>query len=45
MRMRAEHMPEPVDHSWPAGMAVPVAVDMTGAGRAGLYVTHDAQDA
>ena len=47
MGMGAQHMPQPVNHSWPAGMIMPmrlpVLVDVTG--RARLRIAHDAQDA
>ena len=43
--MRAQHMPEPFDHSWPAGMNMPVPVGVIGAAVASLRIAHDAQDA
>ena len=42
-------MPKPVDHTWPAGMVMPVpvavAVPVDVTGRARLRMAHDAQDA
>ncbi len=43
--MRAQHMPEPFDHSWAAGMSVPVPVGVIGAAVVSLLIAHDAQDA
>ena len=45
MRMRAQHMPQPVDHSWPAGMVMHVHVAVAGTGWAKLRIAHSAQDA
>jgi hypothetical protein len=41
--MRAQHMPKPSDHSWPAGMNVPVGVIQ--AAVASLLIAHNVQDA
>ena len=38
-------MPEPSYHSWPAGMNMPVPVDVIRAAVACLLIAHDAQDA
>jgi LuxR family maltose regulon positive regulatory protein len=45
--MRAQHMPKPSDHSWPAGMTMtmPVPVGVIRAAMATLLIAHDAQDA
>ena len=43
--MRAQHMPKPSDHSWPAGMNMPLPVGVTRAAVASLLIAHDAQDA
>lgn len=45
MRMRAQPMPEPFGHSWPAGMAVLMSMGMSPAGLARLHIAHDAQHA
>jgi hypothetical protein len=41
--MRAQHMPEPFDHSWPAGTNMAVGVIRAAVAR--LLIAHDAQDA
>ena len=43
--MRAQYMPEPSGHSWPAGMNVPVPVGVIQAAVASLLIAHNAQDA
>jgi hypothetical protein len=43
--MRAQHMPKTSDYSRPAGMNMPVPVDVIWAAAARLLVAHDAQDA
>ena len=43
--MRAQPMPKPFDHSWPAGMNMPVPVGVIRAAVASLLIAHDAQDA
>ena len=43
--MRAQHMPNPFDHSWPVGMNMPVPVGVIRAAVASLLIAHDAQDA
>ena len=45
MRMWAQHMPKTLNDSWPAGMAMIVRVEVTGAARAQLRIAHDAQGA
>jgi hypothetical protein len=42
--MRAQHMPEPFDHSWPAGMVMPVLMPV-GMARVQLRIAHEAQNA
>ncbi len=43
--MRAQDMPEPSDHSRPAGVNMPVPVSMIRAAVPRLLIAHDAQDA